>query len=235
MGDEDPGGLARVAAPADDDRFAAKLRGFGPVGVLAIIVITLVGPIFEPVGGILVLLWARRSRTPWRDLGFVRPKSWIATIALAVVGGAVFKIVMKAIVMPLFGAPPINPAFHYLAGNRSALPGIFFAVTVGAGFTEETVFRGFLFQRFGKLLGESRGAKTAIVAGTSAYFGLIHWPVQGLPGVEQAVITGLVFGTIFAATRRIWPLIFAHAAFDVTAVLMIYWDLETKFAHLVFR
>jgi membrane protease YdiL (CAAX protease family) len=49
------------------------------------------------------------------------------------------------------------------------------------------------------------------------------------------VITGLVFGTIFAATKRLWPLIFAHAAFDVTAVLIIYWDLETKFAHFVFR
>ena len=232
MGDEDP---RRVEAPPDDDRFAAKLRGFGPIGTLAIVVIALVGPVFEPAGGILVLLWARRSRTPWRALGFVRPKSWVATAAIAVVAGAAFKILMKAVVMPLLGAPAINPAFHYLVGNRAALPEMFFDVTAGAGFTEETVFRGFLFERFGKLLGETARAKAAIVAGTSAWFGLVHWPIQGWPGVEQAAIVGLVFGAIFAATKRLWPLIFAHAAFDVAAVLMIYWNLETRFAHLVFR
>lgn len=234
MGDEDPGGVAPIAAPPEDDRFAAKLRGFGPVGILASAVIALLGPIVEPLAGILVVLWARRSRTPWRDLGFVRPKSWLATIALAGAGGAAFKILMKAVVMPLLGAPAINPAFHFLAGNRAALPGMFFDVAA-AGFTEETVFRGFLFERFGRILGEGPGGRAAIVAGTSAYFGLVHWPVQGFPGVEQAAIVGLVFGTIFAATKRLWPLILAHAAFDLTAVLVIYWDLETRFAHLVFR
>ncbi len=28
---------------------------------------------------------------------------------------------------------------------------------------------------------------------------------------------------------------FAHAAFDLTALAMIYWNVESRFAHLVFR
>jgi len=44
-----------------------------------------------------------------------------------------------------------------------------------------------------------------------------------------------VFGGVFAVTGRIWPLVWAHAAFDVTAVAIIYWDLESRVAHLVFK
>ena len=44
---------------------------------------------------------------------------------------------------------------------------------------------------------------------------------------------GLVLGSIHARTRRIWLPIVAHAAFDVTAVLVIYWDLETRIARFL--
>ena len=224
-----------IGSGAPGDPLAAKLRGFGPVGILAMMVIIALGPIIEPLGAVLALAWARLSRTPWRNIGFVRPRSWPGTLALGVVLGCIFKFLMKAIVMPMLGAPPINPAFHYLAGNQAALPGMFFDVIVGAGFGEETVFRGFLFERLGKLWGHGAPAKLAIVLLSSAWFGLIHYPVQGLAGAEQAMVVGLVFGTIFATTGRIWMLIFAHAAFDVTAVLIIYCDLEPWVAHIVFR
>ncbi|MEO6263381.1 MAG: CPBP family glutamic-type intramembrane protease [Luteimonas sp.] len=52
---------------------------------------------------------------------------------------------------------------------------------------------------------------------------------------EQATIVGLVFGTIFAVTGRIWMLMVAHAAFDLTAYAIIYWNLESTVAHLVFQ
>jgi membrane protease YdiL (CAAX protease family) len=58
---------------------------------------------------------------------------------------------------------------------------------------------------------------------------------QGLTGVEQATITGLVFGTFFAITKKIWFVMFAHAAFDLTALAMIYWNIETDIAHLIFK
>ena len=221
--------------PPSGDRLAGELRGFGPIGILAMLVITAAGPILEPLGALLALAWARRSRTPWRELGFVRPRSWAGALAVGIVLGGAFKLLMKAVVMPLLGAPAINPTYHYLVGNQAALPGMLFDVTVGAGFGEETVFRGFLFERLGKLFGPGAGAKTAIVLLTSTWFGLIHYPGQGLYGAEQAAIAGFVYGTIFAFTGRLWTLIFAHAAFDVTAVLVIYWNLESTLAHLVFK
>ncbi|SRR6266536_385696 len=127
------------------------------------------------------------------------------------------------------------PAFHYLAGNRAALPSAVYAMVVGGGFGEETVFRGYLFERFGKLLGPATWARAVTVLVTSAGFGLAHYPQQGLAGVQQATITGLVFGTTYALTGRLWPSMSAHAAFDLTALALIYWDLESAVAHLLFK
>jgi len=225
---------ARAPQPSGD-RLAARLRGFGPVGILAILAIIAGNLVVVPLSAVLVLVWARWSRTPWREIGYVRPRSWIRGLAVGIVFGVAFKFLMKAIVMPLLGADPINRTYHYLAGNRAALPGILYAVTVGAGFGEETVFRGYLFERLGKLFGPGPWAKVFIVLLTSASFGLAHYHDQGLAGAEQATMTGLVFGTIFAVTGRLWTLMCAHAAFDLAAVAMIYWDVESEVAHLVFK
>ena len=182
-----------------------------------------------------MLVWTWRSHTPWREIGYVRPRSWTLDLVVGIGFGIVFKLLMKAMVMPLFGAEPVNQAFHYLAGNRAALPAAVYRMIVGAGFGEETVFRGYLFERLGKLLGPGARAKALIVLLTSGLFALAHYSLQGLTGVEQALITGLVFGTIFAVTGRIGMLICAHAAFDLTALAIIYWDLESVVAHLIFR
>jgi membrane protease YdiL (CAAX protease family) len=218
-----------------NDRVAAALRGFGPLGILAIIVIFAGNALIIPLSAVLVLVWARLSRTPWREIGYVRPKSWIRTLVVGIVFGVAFKFLMKAIVMPLLGAPPINQAYHFLAGNTAALPWMLYAVILGAGFGEETIFRGWMFERFGKLFGTGVGAKTLIVLITSAWFAADHYAVQGLPGVEQAAIVGLVYGTIFAVTGQIFLLMVAHAAFDLTAVAIIYWNLESDVAHFIFK
>ena len=219
-------------------RFAERLRGFGPLGIVAMLLIlvsgnTPVGDVVVPFGAVLVLLWARWSRTPWAEIGYVRPRSWIGGLAVGVAFGIAFKILLKAVVMPLLGADPINQAYHYLAGNRTMLPAAIWAMLV-AGFAEETVFRGYMFERLGKLFGQGIGAKVAIVLLTSAWFGVSHYAVQGLAGAEQATIFGLVFGAIFAVTGRLWMLMCAHAAFDLTALAIIYWDIENDVARLLF-
>lgn len=232
------------AALRSEDQLAMELRRFGPLGILAIVLILLTGnifvgnvggmPIAVPVGTVLALVWARLSHTPWREIGYIKPRSWIMNLAAGVVFGVALKFVMKALVMPILGAAPVNPAYHFLTGNRAALPAAVWAMLM-AGVGEETVFRGYLFERLGKLLGQSRGAKIAIVLISSALFGLAHYVGQGLTGVEQAIITGLVFGAIFAFSGRLFMLMCAHAAFDLAAVAMIYWNFETRVAHLIFR
>jgi hypothetical protein len=104
-----------------ENRLAASLRGFGPLGILAILVILAGNFLVAPISAILVLVWARVSRTPWREIGYVRPKGWTRAIVIGIVFGVAFKFLMKAIVMPLLGAPPINQAYHWLAGNTAAL------------------------------------------------------------------------------------------------------------------
>src|SRR5882724_491573 len=154
--------LEARAAPPPDDPVATQLRGFGPLELLSILVIVLTS-VVKPVGGLLVLLWAWRSHTPWRDIGYVRPRSWLGSLVVGISFGCALKLLLKAIVMPLLGAPEMNSAYHYVIGNRAALPGLMFTMIVGAGFGEETIFRGFLFERLGKLFGTGTGAKVSII------------------------------------------------------------------------
>ena len=219
----------------ETEREAAELRGFGPIGILSILVILAGNFLFSPLSAILVLAWVRLSRTPWREIGFVQPRSWVRTVVVGTVIGVALKFLLKMIVMPLLGAPPINSAYHYLVGNRAALPGVIAAMIFAAGFGEETVFRGYMFERLRKLFGSGPGAMTLIVVLTSALFAAAHYSVQGLPGSEQAAMTGLVFGSIFAFTGRIWMVMVAHAAYDLAALAMIYWNLESTVAHLIFK
>lgn len=208
-----------------------RLQGFGALSVFVTLVLTALAGI----GGLLVPVWAQLSDTPWPALGFVRPRSWTRTIALGLTAGILFKLLMKAVVMPLLGAAPMNATYHYLVGNTAALPVIIVTMIVKGGFGEEALFRGFLFERLGRLLGDGARQKVLIVAITSLIFALEHLPDQGVDGATQAIFTGLAFGTTFALTRRLWGIMIAHAAFDLTAIALIYFNLEPAIAHSVFR
>jgi membrane protease YdiL (CAAX protease family) len=224
------------AYSAADDAFAKQLRGGGPLAIVATLIIIFIGnDYFVPIGALIVLLWAWRSHTAWRELGFVRPKSWALTVLGGIVFGVAFKFLMKAIVMPLLGADPVNQAYHYLAGNRAALPGAIYTLIVAAGFGEEVVYRGFFFAQLRKVFGQGAATQAVIISISASLFGLAHYWVQGITGVEQAVITGLVFGTMFVITGQIWIVMFAHAAFDLSALAMIYMNLETRVAHSIFN
>ncbi len=214
---------------------AARLRGFGPLGIVAILVILGGNYLFAPLSAIFALVWAWLSRTPWRDLGLVHPRSWVRTIVSGIVFGVALKFAMKSIVMPLLGAPPVNGPFHFLAHNPAEVPWMLYIIFVNAGFGEEVLFRGWSFERFGKLLGHSGWAKLVAVLITSAWFGYAHYGFQGMPGVENATIVGLVFGSVFAVTGRLYLLMIAHVAFDLAAFAMIYWEWETAVVHFFFK
>jgi membrane protease YdiL (CAAX protease family) len=214
---------------------ARRLRGFGPLGLLAVLVIAASSVAGFSVSALLVLAWARVSETPLRSLGFKAPSRWTVTIAGGIGLGIVLKIVSKAIVMPLLGAPATNATYHYLVGNAGALPWIIAAVLINAGFGEEVFFRGYLFERLGALLGPGNAVLAGSVVLSTALFAMAHYHDQGLPGVEQAVLTGLVFGGIYAWRKQIWFLMIAHVAYDLTAIVIIYCNWEEAVARLVIR
>jgi membrane protease YdiL (CAAX protease family) len=214
---------------------ASQLRGFGPLGIVSIILI-LAGSLAGPsAAAVLVLIWADLSGTSVRDLGFSRPRKLALTLVASATFGIALKLALKAVLMPLLGAPPLNVTYHFLAGNAAGLPGIVATVIVGAGFGEEVFFRAYLFERIGALLGRTMTALAVSVVISSALFAIAHYVDQGLPGVEQAAVTGLAFGGVFAWRRQIWITMVAHAAFDLTAIALIYFHLETVVAHMLFR
>jgi len=214
--------------------FRGQLGGFGPVGIAAFAIIILVSLSLAPIGGLLIVLWAWLSRTPMRDLGLVRPRSWIADILFGVALGVVLKFAMKAVVLPLLGAPAVNQAFHYLASDRrSAI--IFAAYAIfGAGFGEEMIFRGFLFERSARLFGRGTLQNILTLVVVTALFALLHFK-QGFGGIENAAVTGLVVGVVYLANgRRLFPIMVAHATFDLTALAMIMLNLELPVSKMVF-
>lgn len=209
---------------------AVPLQTRRAAGIAAHLAILAGGVLGTPaLAGLLVVGWAGWTKT-WRDFGFVRPKSWAGSLLLGAGAGILFKLLLKSVVMPLLGAPPVNAAYHWLAGNTSALPAILAAVVIGAGFGEEAFFRSWMFERLRRL----RLPALAIVLLTSALFAAAHYQGQGLPGVEQAAITGLAFGTAYALSGRIFTVMVAHAFFDIAAVAIIYFDAEPAFAHAFF-
>lgn len=222
-----------MAAQARQADFATSLRELGPIGIVAAIIVVGANLVMAPLGAVLALVWKWAADVPWADLGFRRPRSWAVTLLSGVIGGILFKLLMKALVIPLLGGPAINAHFHFIAGNQSQLVSMIGASILVAGFGEEIVYRGFLFDRLGRAFGNSRGPTALIVLLTAALFAVIHIPEQGVYGAVQAAFTGLAFGTIYAATRNLWVPIIIHATFDITAVLLIYFQVEAAVAHSV--
>jgi membrane protease YdiL (CAAX protease family) len=206
-----------------------------PLGVLAVALVmasSLAGPV---VGALFVFTWAGLTGTPMSAIGFVRPRRWMVTILGGIVLGIAFKLVMKAVVMPLLGAPPVNEAYRYLTGNAVALPGIVVTILVSAAFAEEVVYRGFLLERLRVLLGPGPVSMTVAVAISTMLFAAAHYADQGLFGSLQAVITGAVFAGLFLWRRELAFVMVVHAAFDLTAVALIFKGWEAPVARLVFR
>jgi len=213
---------------------AQRLRQFGPLGVLAMLAIFASSVLGFIVTAILVFVWAHHSNTPLRTLGFKTPPHPTATLLAGIVLGVTLKLGLKSIALPLLGAPAINQTYHYVTGNAAVLPLLIGTVLINAAFGEEVFFRGYLFERLGALLGASRAALFATVVVTSGLFALAHYQDQGLPGVEQASMTGLVLGGIYAWRKEIWLPMVVHAAYDLAAILLIYMGWEEAVARLIF-
>ena len=222
-----------MARAATEISLGSRLREVGPLGIAAAILIVAANLTIAPLGAIIVLAWRWIVGVSWRDLGFRAPRSWILTLIIGFAGGILFKLLMKALVIPLLGGPDINVAYHFVEGNRPALIQMILTSVIAGGFGEEILYRGFLFERLERALGKSAAAKIAIVLLTTALFASIHIPEQGPYGAVQAAFTGLTFATVYAVTRSLWLPIILHAAFDVTAVVMIYLGMESAVAHSI--
>ncbi len=226
-------GAATMADPAPGG-FRESLRRFGPAGIVAFLLIFAGALVFMPIAAVLILIWAWASKS-WRAIGFAKPDSWIGGLVVGIVLGVGLKFLMKAVVLPWLGAPPTNPLFHYLAGNTSEAVKFAIYAVLGAGFAEELFFRGYLMERLGRLIGDGAAATAVVVVIVTALFGAAHWQ-QGLFGMINAAVTGSIAAVVYLICgRKLWVPVVMHSAFDLTAAAMIYLNLETETAHLVFK
>jgi len=147
------------------------------------------------------------------DIGLKRPDSWPMAVGLGLVtAAAIFGLVWLS---EQAGMKRDLSGFAELQGDLPlTLAAMGFAV-VGAGFCEEFIFRGFGMRSFAGMFGDGRAAWASAVVLQAILFGLGHG-VQGLWGVALTGSIALVVGTMFlAAGRNLWPLIVAHAVYDV--------------------
>lgn len=218
-----------------NERIEQSLRGVGPAGIVAFVAIAAASAFFIPLAGALVLVWTWISRTPLRNIGLVRPTSWLNGLAIGLALGLSEKFLMKAIVLPLLGAPAVNTMFGDLANDPRHVIFLIFYMLLGAAFCEELVFRGYMFERLGKLLGTNFSAQIAVVILSTMFFGALHYQ-QGISGIENATIGGLIAAVVYLVNRkRLWTVIVMHATFDLSSLALIYFHLETLIAHSIFK
>ena len=111
-----------------------------------------------------------------------------------------------------------------------------YLVIVGAGFGEETLFRGYLFERLRKLLRPERAWPPRQSCCSRPRFSVLSTiPSKDSPASSKPLSSGSCSGRSYAWNGQLFLLMIAHAAFDLTAVAIIYWDLEHHVAQLVFK
>ncbi len=177
---------------------------------------------------LFVLAWVslRLRHLRWRDVGLRLPTSWLTTIGLAILVGTGYQALDTLLIAPLLQrltGEAINLSqFAGLRGNLTALI-VFLAVAwTEAAFIEEMFFRGYLFNRLMDLFGRERLGIALTLIVQAILFGLGH-TYQGLTGVLDTALAGLVLGLLYLQARRnLWLPILTHGIIDTTGFLLIY-------------
>jgi Type II CAAX prenyl endopeptidase Rce1-like len=112
--------------------------------------------------------------------------------------------------------------FKDVQGNLElAALGVFYA-SIGAGFYEEFMFRGFLMQGLAMFFGASRGAWIAACVVQGVLFGAAH-AYQNPLGIAITGTLGVLMGLlVLASGRNLWPVIIGHGLFDASRFVLFY-------------
>jgi len=168
-----------------------------------------------------ILAWLRMRGESLADYGLFAPKSWGAVLGVAVAClffMYAYMIVVNPLVLkllkPWIGSGVNLTRFDGLKNNSGLYFEILPMVWLSAGFTEEFLFRGFLFNRLLMILG--RGPLSFVVAAIiqAALFSIGHI-YQGWPGVVQvAMISVFLLIASRVLKGNLWPAIIMHGLVD---------------------
>jgi membrane protease YdiL (CAAX protease family) len=199
--------------------------------VTVVTLIVVIAGIKKSAVGELVAFVFVIAVTWWRtgslaSLGFTRPVSWLQTILVGIVIGAVLALASTVLFEPLAekitGEVHDFSAYDSLRGNFSLLLKWMPIVWIWVALIEEVIFRGFVLKELIQFFG---GGTAGIIIGlvvSSIVFGLPHL-YQGKSGVISTCIVGFLLGVVFVwANYNLWLLIIVHGITDTVGLAMIY-------------
>ncbi|HXH61153.1 MAG TPA: type II CAAX endopeptidase family protein [Fimbriimonadaceae bacterium] len=209
-------------------------------GILAVFVIAgAIGPTAQqivmllglPLSALSAWFFMRKDGKSGPGIGLKRPDSWPRTIAIAFGAYIAIVVIMRFVLNPIISATLGSwwdpTQFDALKGNAGQWAvNVFFVAWFHAAFCEETVFRGFFFQRLEKALGGSTAALVAALVLQGGLFGLAH-SANGVAALVETWIAGILIGLLFIYMRRnLWANIITHALLDTTIFTLVFFGAQ---------
>ena len=199
------------------------LLTFEILGLLAGVVIIVLGIFPLPVLPLFLVGWAslRLRHIRWRDVGLKRPDKWLPTIGLALLIGIGYQVLDTIAISPLLqsltGKSIDLSQFSFLKGSLPALLFFFIITWTEAAFLEELFFRGYFFNRLTDFTGNGRVGIAISLIVSALLFGAGH-AYQGITGVLDTFLAGLVLGLLYLFARRnLWLPILTHGLLTPSA------------------
>jgi len=161
----------------------------------------------------LAVLWTvlYRSRARFAEIGFARKDITLSNIISAIIffiGAWGLMVIIKGSIERSGYLPEAD--FYRLLPANAFEAGIWAILSVGAAFSEELIFRGFVITRIQLIVGRFW---VGAVCGSLA-FSLGHL-YQGTVGVFLTFLYGLLFSGLFAARKTVFPCVVAHFLQDI--------------------
>jgi membrane protease YdiL (CAAX protease family) len=165
-----------------------------------------------------LLLWFHDDNLG--TIGLRKAASWLRAILIGIVAG--ITIFIAVWVSEQLGFHRDLSHFQPLHGNLELTVYHIVFVLVAAGFYEEFVFRGFIFQRFAVFFGDTGPAWVTACFAQATLFGLGH-SYQNPLGILITGSIGLIMGVLFLGCgRNLWPVIIGHGLYDASRTVWFY-------------
>jgi membrane protease YdiL (CAAX protease family) len=173
---------------------------------------------------VLISIFIRKKGL--KGISLVRPKSWILTLVLGIVGGCMYQFLSLYAIEPLIsritGSLPDLSHFAAIKGDTKFLLTWLAITWTAAAFGEEIIYRGYMMNRTADFFRNSKSRWVIGLLFSSILFGTIHY-YQGLSGMLSTGISGLFFGAYFLASgRNLWSSILAHGVSNSIGFILIF-------------
>jgi len=165
----------------------------------------------------------------FKRIGLGRPASWPRELLLGLAVSLVVFLIARSLLAPLtdlivagLKLEPGVKVSEELKGNLGLYIEYMVLSVTTAGFFEEFIFRGYLLNRIADWIPGRAGRWILSVLLVSIVFG-IHHITHGMSAVIFAFLMSLLFGGAYLALgQRLWPIMMAHAFYDVVTITLAF-------------